>query len=159
MATFFKQIKDSLSWLWIYSLCFLVVFNFIFLPRFANSGETFGMYIIASFFLQLLTFILFPLAIVTLNKIISQVNPIAKAIVLFLSFEVVLLLFIGNVSLFGLFETPTPNVTRDLQSDLLTFHKNRDFGLSISSLTSVVVYFFTTIISKKLHQPPLTQDL
>jgi hypothetical protein len=159
MATFFKQIKDSLKWLWIYSLCFLVVFNFIFLPRFADSGETFFMFTIASFFLQLLTFILFPLAIVTLNKVFRQVNSIAKAIVLFLSFEAVLLLFIGNVSLFGLFEMPTPNVSSDLQSDLLTFHKNRDFGLSISNLISVVVYFITTTISKKRHQQPLTQAL
>jgi hypothetical protein len=152
MATFFKQIKDSLKWLGIYSLCFLVVFNFIFLPRFADSSETFGMFIIASFLLQLLTFILYPLAIVTLNKVFSQVNPIEKAIVLFLTFEVVVALFIGNVSLFGLFETQTPTVSGDLQSDLLTFHKNRDFGLSISSLTGVVVYFITTITSKKRHQ-------
>ena len=159
MATFFKQIKDSLKWLWIYSLCFLVVFNFIFLPRFADGGDTFGMFIIASFFLQLLTFILFPLAIVTLNKVFRQVNPTAKAIVLFLSFEVVLLLFIGNVSLFGLFETQTPTVSGDLQSDLLTFHKNRDFGLSISSLTGVVIYFITTTISNKRQKQPRTKYL
>jgi hypothetical protein len=157
MASIYKQIKDSLKEFWIYSLCFIVVFNFIFLPRFADGSETFGMFIIVSFFLQFLTFILFPLAIVALNYLFGQVNAITKAIVLFLSFEIVLLLFIGNVSLFGLFETVTLNVSRDLQKDLLTFHKSRDFAFSISSLASVVVYFIAITISRKRHRQPLTQ--
>jgi hypothetical protein len=159
MATFFKQIKDSSKGLWIYSLCFIVIFNFIFLPRFADGSETFGMFIIASFFLQFLTFLVFPLTIVTMNYLFRQVNAITMAIVLFLSFELVLLLFIGNVSLFGLFETVTPSVSTDLQNDLLTFHKSRDFAFSISSLASVVVYFIAITIIKKRYRQPLTQTL
>jgi hypothetical protein len=159
MASIYKQIKDSLKEFWIYSLCFIVVFNFIFLPRFADGSATSGMFVIASFFLQFLTFLLFPLAIVALNYLFGQVNAITKAIVLFLSFEIVLLLFIGNVSLFGLFETETLNVSRDLQKDLLTFHKRRDFALSISSLASVVVYFIAITICRKRHRQPLTQAL
>jgi hypothetical protein len=157
MATFFKQIQDGLKGLWIYSLCFSIIFNFIFLPRFVDGGEAFGMFNIVSFFMQLLIFALFPLTIAVLSYLITRVNTIAKAIVLFLISEVVLSLLIGNISLFGLFETATPNVSKDLQSRLLVFDKSRDFALSMSSLISVVVYFVAVSINKERKRQLLTQ--
>ena len=80
------------------------------------------------------------------------------AIVLFLIGEIAILLLTGNVYLFGLFENSPPNVSKDLQEELLVFHKNRDFALSVSNLISSAKYYVAMSLNKE-KQPPLTQTL
>jgi hypothetical protein len=158
MDTFFKHIKSSIRGLWIYSLCFILIFNIIFFSKSTDSSETSGMFILISFFLQILTFILFPFTIVVVSYVGFKTNRIIMAIVLFLIGEIAILLLTGNVSLFGLFENSPPNVSKDLQEELLVFHKNRDFALSVSNLISSAIYYVAMSLNKE-KQPPLTQTL
>lgn len=156
MAMFFKHIKKDARELWIYSVCFIVIFNFAFLPRVVHGGETFGMFIISSFLLQLITVALYLLMISAVRySWVTHPDKIVKAIILFFVFEIILFFFIGNISFFGLFEHPFQNVSKSLQHDILAFHKKRDFAFSMSSLVSVIIYFIGTAIAgrrKAIHQ-------
>lgn len=149
MSIFFKHIRNGLKGLWIYSFCFILIFNLFFLPGYANSSEVYGMGIIASFLIPLFVILLFLLTIAGLMYFFETIFLISKAFILFAVFEVVLLLLIGNIALFGLFETANNSLPKDLQEELLLFHKKRDFGLSMSNLISVLVYTVVMGIRKR----------
>jgi len=148
--------KESLKRFWIYSLCYLAIFNFIFLPRFAADSQTMGMFIIISVILQFLTFILFHLAIAGLSYLGISVKAFAKAVILFLIAQISIFIVSGDIPLFGLLIISPTNVSESLQSNLLAFRKSRDFALSMSGLISTVVYFVATMTRRKIEDQGLT---
>jgi len=135
-----KSIKPNLRGLWIYSLSFIVLFDFIFLKTFSDSGQTFGMFIIVSFILQLLTIFFFILTILGLQLISIRQNIIINSIILFLVSEISIVILTGDISLFGLFETHDYHLSTDLDNSLMKFHKERDLALSTSGLLSCITY-------------------
>lgn len=144
--------KNASKGFWVYSLCYIAIFNIIFLPRFADSSQTMGMFILISIFFQFLIFILFLLAIKALDYWGVKTNSIARAVILFFIAEISTSIFTGHPPLFGLLVIATANVPSDLESNLLSFRKNRDFAFSMSSTISVIAYFAATTIRREIQQ-------
>ena len=134
-----KSIKPNLRGLSIYSLSFIVLFDFIFLKTFSDSGQTFGMFIIASFILQLLTIFFFILTTFGLQLISIRQNIIINSIILFLVSEISIVILTGDISLFGLFETHDYHLSTDFDNSM-KFHEERDLALSTSGLLSCITY-------------------
>lgn len=154
MSIDFNSIKTSIRGLWVYSLSFIVLFDFIFLKTFSDSGQTFGMFIIVSVILQVLTIFFFILTTLGLLLIPVRQNVILNSIVLFILSEISILLMTGDISLFGFFETHNSNLSADLDKSLMAFHKGRDFALSISGLLSCIMYFLFSFFRQRQQLPP-----
>lgn len=154
MSIDFKLIKTNLRGLWIYSLSFIMLFDFVFLRTFSDSEQTFGMFIIVSFILQALTIFLFILTVLTLQLIPVRQNIMVNSILLFILFEISISIMTGDISLFGLFETHNKNLSSNLDKSLMTFHKGRDFALSISGLLSCAIFFVFSLLTKRQQLPP-----
>jgi len=154
MSFDFKLIKSNLRGLWIYSLSYIVLFDFIFLRTFSDSGQTFGIFIIVSFILQALTIFLFILTSLGLQFSPIRQNIVVNTILLFLLSEISIFIITSDILLFGLFERPSLNLSLDLDKSQMKFHKGRDCALSISGLLSCVVYFVLSLLGKRQQLPP-----
>lgn len=154
MSIDFKSIKTNMRGLWIYNLSFIVLFDFIFLKTFSDSGQTFGMFIIVSVILQALTVFLFILTTLGLLLIPIRQSVLVNSIILFILSEISVLVMTADISLFGLFETHNPNLSPDLDKSLMAFRKGRDFALSISGLLSCVIYFLFSYFRQRKQLPP-----
>lgn len=150
MSIQYNAIKKNLSQIWVYNLSFILLFDFIFLRTFSDGGETFGMFIIFSFVLQILTTFFFALASLIFKLISFKQNNIINAVLLFIISEISILVMTGDISLFGLFETQDLNLSPDLGSSLMKFHKQRDLALSISGLLSCIIYFMASVFKRKI---------
>ena len=154
MSVDLKSIKTKISRLWIYSLSFIVLFDFIFLRTFSDSGQTFGMFILVSFVLQVVTLFLFILTTLGLQHFQIRQNIFVNSFLLFLISEISIFLVTRDISLFGFFETHNLNLSTDLDNSLMKFHKGRDFALSMSGLLSCVIYLVFSLFRQRRQLPP-----
>jgi hypothetical protein len=125
--------KQNLKYFWVFSLSFLILFDCIALPIFTDSGQTTLMYIIVSFILQVMNFILFSIT----SYFLKLAKVLTKTITVYLISEISFMIFSGKPGLFGLFiENYAGN----------EFAKNQAFYYSICCVLSSLAYYLYHLI-------------
>ncbi len=132
----------------VYSLCFLLTYNLIFLPGFTNEIQTKGIFVVSSFGIITFTFLLYLLSKFLLKKLNIGVTIWIDCLLLFLLSELTIFIFSGGeICLFGLIYRLGNNAKT--ANSTVVFREQRDFAFSISFLISACVCFFQGIIFQK----------
>jgi hypothetical protein len=132
----------------IYSLCFLLIFNLLFLPGFTDGRQTTNMFIIASFVIVILTFLYYLVLKFLLRK--KNIPFLLDCLILFLLSELaVFCIKGGEICLFGIPYKLQYYTGTNTTADIVLFREQRDFALSMSFLFGGVICVIQNLVFYK----------
>jgi hypothetical protein len=129
----------------LYSLLFLVIFNFFFLQGFSDGNQTSDMFVLISVIISIIVIVLY----VFFKRVLKSSNILGgiwqDAILLFLLAELAVICLTGELCFFGLLY----KLKSYSGSDILTFKEKRDYSFSMSFLLADILFVILKFLVRK----------